>query len=139
MPVPAHQANQLIAFVDRRPKTTAIVANAIHKQRFDIWLELAQDRVVMDEVIPRIEPQQRLDRASRTRINRDDLRGLARASQRTPSRSESPSRSTPRRSGESRATLRHDAAHDDISGLIGARRESHMPGRRSEAVASPTR
>jgi hypothetical protein len=66
------QADELVAAVDGNDPVVVRAAGAIDEQGLDIGLHLLEHGVPRDDLVPRVELEQRLRRPGRRRVERDD-------------------------------------------------------------------
>src|ERR1051326_3296767 len=78
-PVHSDEADEFEALVNRRDVVFARAAHAVDEQRFRVRLQLFEHGVGAHKVFPRVEREQRLGRARRTRIESNDLPRVAAA------------------------------------------------------------
>src|SRR5580700_1432832 len=76
-PADADQADQLEAPIDGRDVVIARAAHAVDEQRLHLWLELAQHRVIGEQLVPPLEAEHRLGRPRRAGIEGTHTAGAA--------------------------------------------------------------
>src|SRR3954451_7514731 len=71
-PARADQADELVALVDRHQEVLARAERAIDQQRFDVRRHVEQHGVRVLQLRPGLEPEERLRRAHRARVEGHD-------------------------------------------------------------------
>src|SRR5204862_5945434 len=73
LPVRPDHADELVAAVDGDDPALAPASGPVDEQRLDVRLELAEHRVSLDEIRPRVQVELGLGRPRGRGIERDDL------------------------------------------------------------------